>query len=201
MSREDFTSPFRDGLKNSAFWGFFFSYKEKKLPWNTRFLRVPWQFFVWARSDNTGAVPMFSPRKKTKRKGVSCRNTTKSITLPCGRIIRQRDNTFGRGRPIWGKSNLAQGKRSQSGVSPWVYGFPPHYRALQGQGETLGIIGRDMAYDTQGAIHLAFARFICPGLGSSCPVGAFIGQSCVHAKLKYGTARKRTNCIKLSSTE
>ena len=79
--------------------------------------------------------------------------------------------------------------------------IPPHYRALQGQGETLGIIGRDMAYDTQGAIHLAFARFICPGLGSSCPVGAFIGQSCVHAKLKYGTARKRTNCIKLSSTE
>ena len=76
----------------------------------------------------------FSP-KKTKHKGVSCRNTTKSITLPCGRIIRQRDNTFGRGRPIWGKSNLAQGKRSQSGVSPWVYGFPPIIATYRGKGK------------------------------------------------------------------
>ena len=76
----------------------------------------------------------FSP-KKTKHKGGRCRNTTKSITLPCGRIIRQRDNTFGRGRPIWGKSNLAQGKRSQSGVSPWVYGFPPIIATYRGKGK------------------------------------------------------------------
>ena len=88
--------------KKQHIWRVFFSYKEKKLPWNTRFLRVPWQFFVWARSDNTGAIPMHSPRKKTKHKGVSCRNTTKFITLPSGRIIRQRDNTFGRRRPKQG---------------------------------------------------------------------------------------------------
>ena len=87
MSREDFTSPFRDGLKNSAFWGFFFSYKEKKLPWNTRFLRVPWQFFVWTRSDDTGSIPMLSPGGWTNNNHVNCRNTTKPITLPCGRFM------------------------------------------------------------------------------------------------------------------
>ena len=144
MSREDFTSPFRDGLKNSAFWGFFFSYKEKKLPWNTRFLRVPWQFFVWTRLDNTGSIPMFSPGGWTNNNHVNCRNTTKPITLPCGRIIRQRDNTFGRGRPIWGKSNLAQGKRSQSGVSPWVYGFPPIIAPYRGKGKHWLSVHRDV---------------------------------------------------------
>ena len=142
----------------------------------------------------------FSP-KKTKRKGVNCRNTTKSITLPSGWFMTTTGQHIWSRAPHMGQKEPSPGQTEPKRSVTLGLRIPPHYRALQGQGETLGIIGRDMAYDTQGAIHLAFSRFICPGLGSSCPVGAFIGQSCVHAKLKYGTARKRTSYIKLSQTE
>ena len=42
--------------KKQHIWRVFFSYKEKKLPWNTRFLRVPWQF-----RTTRGQSPCFLP--------------------------------------------------------------------------------------------------------------------------------------------
>ena len=93
-------------------------------------------------------------------------------SLAQGKRSRRRSGTLGKKphgpRPTGARGNISK-RNFQSSLLPLCFSLRP---ATFGSGRRLCV-----SYDTQGAIHLAFARFICPGLGSSCPFGAFSGKT------------------------
>ena len=134
MSREDFTSPFRDGLKNSTFGGFSSLIKRRNCHGTPAFCVFHGSFLCAQGRTTRGQSPCFLPEDEQITTMLIAEIRQSPSRCHAEGLWRQRDNTFDRGRPIWGKRNLAQGKRSQSGVSPWVYGSPPLSRPTGARG-------------------------------------------------------------------